>query len=126
MGGSSTDGALNRHQVPAWAEHTGIILIDKFGPQKVLAFGIISFASGIFLMSNPTSELTLFSATTLMGFGLGGAGMATMVSIAGKVAPVNKRSLAMGLVAAAASFGQFAVVQIISYKFSGTRSSNCD
>ena len=86
------------------------ILIDKFGPQKVLAFGIISFASGIFLMSNPTSELTLFSATTLMGFGLGGAGMATMVSIAGKVAPVKKRSLAMGLVAAAASFGQFAVV----------------
>ena len=38
---------------------------------KVLAFGIICFASGIFLMSNPTSQLTLFSATTLMGFGLG-------------------------------------------------------
>ena len=86
------------------------ILIDKLGPQKVLAFGIISYSSGIFLMSNPTSEFVLFSATTLMGFGLGGAGMATMVSIAGKVAPVNKRSLAMGLVAAAASFGQFAVV----------------
>ena len=86
------------------------ILIDKLGPQKVLAFGIISYSSGIFLMSNPTSEFVLFSATTLMGFGLGGAGMATMVSIAGKVAPVNKRSIAMGLVAAAASFGQFAVV----------------
>ena len=55
-------------------------------------------------MSNPTSELKLFSGTTLMGFGLGGAGMATMVSIAGKVAPVKKRSLAMGLVAAAGSF----------------------
>ena len=86
------------------------ILIDKFGPQKVLAFGIICFASGIFLMSNPASQITLFSATTLMGFGLGGAGMATMVSIAGKVAPPEKRSLAMGLIAAAASFGQFAVV----------------
>ena len=86
------------------------ILIDKFGPQKVLAFGIICFASGIFLMSNPSSQLTLFSATTLMGFGLGGAGMATMVSVAGKVAPPEKRSLAMGLIAAAASFGQFAVV----------------
>ena len=86
------------------------IAIDKFGPQKVLAFGIVSFSSGIFLMSNPTSDFKLFSATTLMGFGLGGAGMATMVSIAGKVAPINKRSLAMGLVAAAASFGQFAVV----------------
>ena len=45
-----------------------------------------------------------------MGFGLGGAGMATMVSVAGKVAPPEKRSLAMGLIAAAASFGQFAVV----------------
>ena len=86
------------------------ILIDKFGPQKVLAFGIICFASGIFLMSNPANQLTLFSATTLMGFGLGGAGMATMVSIAGKVAPPEKRSLAMGLIAAAASFGQFAIV----------------
>ena len=86
------------------------ILIDKFGPQKVLAFGIICFASGIFLMSNPSSQLTLFSSTTLMGFGLGGAGMATMVSVAGKVAPPEKRALAMGLIAAAASFGQFAVV----------------
>ena len=86
------------------------ILVDKFGPQKVLAFGIICFASGIFLMSNPANQLTLFSATTLMGFGLGGAGMATMVSIAGKVAPPEKRSFAMGLIAAAASFGQFAVV----------------
>ena len=86
------------------------ILIDKFGPQKVLAFGIICFSSGIFLMSNPNNQLTLFSATSLMGFGLGGAGMATMVSIAGKVAPPDKRSIAMGLIAAAASFGQFAVV----------------
>ena len=86
------------------------ILIDKFGPQKVLAFGIICFASGIFLMSNPNNQITLFSATSLMGFGLGGAGMATMVSIAGKVAPPDKRSIAMGLIAAAASFGQFAVV----------------
>ena len=86
------------------------IAIDKFGPQKVLAFGIVAFSTGIFLMSNPTSEFKLFSATTLMGFGLGGAGMATMVSIAGKVAPRNKRSLAMGLVAAAASFGQFVVL----------------
>ena len=86
------------------------ILIDKFGPQKVLAFGIICFSSGIFLMSNPNNQLTLFSATSLMGFGLGGAGMATMVSIAGKVAPPDKRSFAMGLIAAAASFGQFIVV----------------
>jgi predicted MFS family arabinose efflux permease len=86
------------------------ILIDKFGPQKILAFGIICFASGIFLMSNPSNQLTLFSSTSLMGFGLGGAGMATMVSIAGKVAPLEKRSFAMGLIAAAASFGQFAVV----------------
>ena len=86
------------------------VVLDKLGPKIVLAFGIICFALGIFLMSNPTSEFKLFSGTTLMGFGLGGAGMATMVSIAGKVAPIKKRSLAMGLVAAAGSFGQFAVV----------------
>jgi predicted MFS family arabinose efflux permease len=86
------------------------ILIDKFGPQKVLAFGIISYALGIFLLSSPNSSFALFSATSLMGFGLGGAGMATIISIVGKVAPPNKRSLAMGFAAAAGSFGQFAVV----------------
>ncbi len=86
------------------------IILDKFGPKKVLTLGVICLALGIFLMSNPTSEIKLFSGTTLMGFGLGGAGMATIVSIAGKVAPVKKRSLAMGLVAAAGSFGQFVVV----------------
>ena len=86
------------------------ILIDKFGPQKILAFGIISFSTGIFLMSNPSNQLTLFSSTTLMGFGLGGAGMGTMVSIAGKFAPPEKRTFAMALIGAAASFGQFAVV----------------
>ena len=86
------------------------ILIDKFGPQKVLAFGIISYALGIFLLSSPNSSFTLFPATSLMGFGLGGAGMATIISIVGKVAPPNKRSLAMGFAAAAGSFGQFAVV----------------
>jgi len=56
------------------------ILIDKFGPQKILAFGIICFASGIFLMSNPNNQLTLFSATSLMGFGLGGAGISIINS----------------------------------------------
>jgi len=86
------------------------ILIDKFGPQKVLAFGIISYALGIFLLSSPNSSFALFSATSLMGFGLGGAGMATIISIVGKVAPPNKRSIAMGFAAAAGSFGQFAVV----------------
>ena len=74
------------------------ILIDKFGPQKILAFGIICFSSGVFLMSNPLNQLTLFSSTTLMGFGLGGAGMGTMVSIAGKFAPPEKRTFATLLV----------------------------
>ena len=40
------------------------ILIDRFGPQKVLAFGIICFASGVFLMSIPCNQLTLFSSTS--------------------------------------------------------------
>ena len=41
------------------------ILIDKFGPQKVLAFGIICFSSGIFLMIRRPPRSTLFPYTTL-------------------------------------------------------------
>ena len=53
-------------QAIIWGVFTFIlgILIDKFGPQKVLAFGIITYATGIFLLSNPNSELKLFSSNS--------------------------------------------------------------
>ena len=82
------------------------MIIDKFGSQKALIFGVLSYAIGIYILSEP-NPLIIYSSGTLTGFGLGAGGMATIVAIIGKTAPPEKKSMAMGLVTAAASFGQF-------------------
>ena len=43
----------------------------------------------------------------MTGIGLGAGGMSTIVAIIGKTAPPEKKSMAMGIAAASASFGQF-------------------
>ena len=82
------------------------MIIDKFGSQKALAFGIICYGSGLYILSNP-DILIVYSFGILSGFGLGAGGMSTIVAIIGKTAPPEKKSMAMGLVTAAGSFGQF-------------------
>ncbi len=83
------------------------MIIDKFGPQKALIFGIICYSFGTYILSLPQNELLIYGFGTITGFGLGAGGMSTIVAIIGKTAPDDKKSIAMGLVAAAASFGQF-------------------
>jgi len=86
------------------------MIIDKFGPQKALAFGIICYASGTYILTFPQNELLIYGFGTITGLGLGAGGMSTIVAIIGKTAPDDKKSIAMGLVAAAASFGQFVFI----------------
>ena len=91
------------------------MIIDKFGPQKALAFGLLCYALGLYLLTNTHSIFItidykysiIFGFGTLTGIGLGAGGMSTVVAIIGKTAPLEKKSLAMGYVAAAGSFGQF-------------------
>ena len=86
------------------------ILIDRFGPQKALAFGIICSALGIYILVNPENNFFIFTFGIVTGIGLGAGGMSTIVAIIGKTAPPEKKSMAMGLVAAAGSFGMFAFI----------------
>ena len=74
------------------------MIIDKFGPQKALAFGIICSAIGIYILSNPENNFLIFSFGAVTGIGLGAGGMSTIVAIIGKTAPAEKKSMAMGLV----------------------------
>ena len=91
------------------------MIIDKFGPQKALAFGILCYSLGLYLLSDAHSFFItidykytiIFGFGTLTGIGLGAGGMSTIVAIIGKTAPLEKKSIAMGYVAAAGSFGQF-------------------
>ncbi|MAJ15061.1 MAG: MFS transporter [SAR116 cluster bacterium] len=83
------------------------MIIDKFGPQKALAFGIFCYALGVYILSNPSSNFVIYNFGLITGIGLGAGGMSTIVAIIGKTAPPEKKSMAMGVAAASASFGQF-------------------
>jgi len=83
------------------------MIIDKFGPQKALAFGIFCYALGVYILSNPSSNFLIYNFGLITGIGLGAGGMSTIVAIIGKTAPPEKKSMAMGIAAASASFGQF-------------------
>ena len=101
------------------------MIIDKFGPQKALAFGIICSSIGIYILSNPENNFLIFSFGTVTGIGLGAGGMSTIVAIIGKTAPPEKKSMAMGLVAAAGSFGMFVFISptLFSIKTYGWQTS---
>ncbi len=83
------------------------IIIDRFGPKKALAFGIICYAIGIYLLSNPSNNFMIYNFGIMTGIGLGAGGMSTIVAIIGKTAPPEKKSISMGIAAASGSFGQF-------------------
>lgn len=96
-------------QAIAWGISAFLLgmIIDKFGSQKALAFGIICYATGVYLLNNPSNNFIIYNFGIMTGIGLGAGGMSTIVAIIGKTAPTEKKSIAMGIAAASASFGQF-------------------
>ncbi|KZD11916.1 MFS transporter [Oceanibaculum pacificum] len=88
-------------------------LADRFGSMKVLIAGGLLYSAGVLLMSVSTSP-SLFHLSTglLVGFGLSGTGFSIVLAAVGKVVAPEKRSWALGIVTAAGSFGQFAMVPL--------------
>ncbi|HEY4140650.1 MAG TPA: MFS transporter [Pseudolabrys sp.] len=81
---------------------------DKYGTNKVLAFGAILYAAGIGLMGYSTNPVTLdLTAGVLIGFGLSACSFTIVIGGFGKLLPEQWRSLAFGVGTGAGSFGQF-------------------
>ena len=81
---------------------------DKYGTNKVLAFGAILYAAGIGLMSYSTTPGTLnLTAGVLIGFGLSASSFTIVIGGFGKLLPEEWRSIAFGVGTGAGSFGQF-------------------
>lgn len=82
-------------------------LADRFGPVRVIVFGALSYAVGIYGMSVAESSLMLHLAGgVLTGIGVAFTGFALVMSAMAKVVGPEKRSLILGLGTAAGSFGQ--------------------
>ncbi|SEL43855.1 MFS transporter [Halomonas daqiaonensis] len=86
-------------------------LADRFGAARVVAAGGLLYALGLAMMGGSDSALGMsVSAGLLIGLGLSGTTFSVILGAVGRAVPPEKRSLAMGIVSAAGSFGQFAML----------------
>ncbi len=89
------------------------MLADRFGAYRVLMVGSLLYASGLVLMGLSTTGLAfLGSAGILLGLAQSGTTYAVVYGVIARQVDPAKRSWAMGVAAAAGSFGQFLMVPV--------------
>ncbi len=93
---------------------TGIfagMVADKFGAFKVIILGAILYALGLIGMAHAGTPLQLsLTAGVLLGMAQAGTTYAVIYGVIGRNVAADRRSWAMGVAAAAGSFGQFLMV----------------
>ncbi len=86
---------------------------DRWGAFRVLVVGSVLYAAGLVTMGLATSGAGfLGSAGLLLGMAQAGTTYAIVYGVIGRNVAAEKRSWAMGVAAAAGSFGQFLLVPI--------------
>jgi predicted MFS family arabinose efflux permease len=94
-------------------------LADRFGAFRVLLVGAVLYAAGLVLMALSTSGLAFTgSAGLLLGMAQSGTTYAVIYGVIARQVAPEKRSWAMGVAAAAGSFGQFLMVPVESWLIS--------
>ena len=87
------------------------MLADKYGTGRVAAGGGLIYVAGLALMAHPATQWSfVLSSGVLIGLGLSGVSFSVILGVIGRSYPPEKRSMAMGIGAAAGSFGQFAML----------------
>ena len=97
----------------AWGV-TGVLagmLADRYGAFRVILMGTAAYSLGLLGMAFSDSSLMFaMTAGVLIGAAQSGTTYAVVYGVIGRNVPADKRSWAMGVTAAAGSFGQFLMV----------------
>jgi len=92
------------------------MLADKYGTAKVVLAGAFLYVLGLFTMAHASTPLMLvLTAGVLIGTGLSGLTFSIVAGVLGRRYPPEKRSMVLGISAAAGSFGQFAMLPLTHY-----------
>jgi predicted MFS family arabinose efflux permease len=95
-------------------------LADRFGAYRVLVAGSLLYALGLVTMGLATSGLAFTgSAGLLLGMAQSGTTYAIVYGVIARQVAPEKRSWAMGVAAAAGSFGQFLMVPVETWLIAG-------
>jgi MFS family permease len=96
------------------------MLADRFGAFRVLIGGSILYGLGLAGMAlSPNSLVFALTAGVLIGAAQAGTTYAVVYGVIGRQIDPAKRSWAMGVAAAAGSFGQFLMVPVEGFLISG-------
>ena len=95
------------------------MVADRFGAFRVIAGGAVLYALGLVGMAlSPTGLLFTLTTGVLIGAAQAGTTYAVIYGVIGRNVSADKRSWAMGVAAAAGSFGQFLMVPTESFLIS--------
>jgi MFS family permease len=96
------------------------MVADRFGAFRVLIVGSVLYGLGLAGMALSTNAL-VFALTTgvLIGAAQAGTTYAVVYGVIGRQVDASRRSWAMGVAAAAGSFGQFLMVPVEGFLISG-------
>jgi len=90
-------------------------LSDKYGSGRASLLGILLVILGLYWMVNVENSFDLIGSHFLFGLGGAGCGTAVVLGAVGRSVKTANRTLALGVVMAAGSFGQFIMVPLIGY-----------
>ncbi|MFN7446270.1 MAG: MFS transporter [Curvibacter sp.] len=89
------------------------MLADRFGAFKVIVGGAVLYTLGLIGMAHaPTPLMFALSCGVLIGMAQAGTTYAVIYGVIGRNVSLERRSWAMGVAAAAGSFGQFLMVPV--------------
>jgi predicted MFS family arabinose efflux permease len=92
------------------------MVADKYGSGRVLVAGTLLYVLGLASMAHATTPLMMvLTAGVLIGVGLSGVTFSVVSGVLGRAYPPEKRSMALGISAAAGSFGQFAMLPLTQW-----------
>lgn len=90
-------------------------IADKYNSSIAGLLGVLFFLGGLLMMSNIEGPDTLIISQIFFGFGCAGCGTAVILGAVGKAVTGKNQTLALGIVMAAGSLGQFLIVPFAGY-----------
>jgi predicted MFS family arabinose efflux permease len=90
-------------------------LIDKFGAGRVIVVCVLAAMAGLYFMYAATSTADLLISGTLMGIGVSGTGVTSLVGAIGRLAPPDKRLSAIASIGMAAGIGGFVALPVMHF-----------
>ena len=87
-------------------------IADKYGSSVAGLYGVIFFLIGLYMMSLVEGSFLLILSQIIFGFGCAGCGTAVILGAVGKAVTGKNQTLALGVVMAAGSLGQFLIVPL--------------